>query len=102
MARHLLNSEIHICGDPGELPRHTVSVNRDHLPEGVNVSELTRWPDQSTEIEGNEEQIEAMLYEAAQIGQAVDVARFTGDTPDYPHYLMKPNKWLPAALHRPA
>lgn len=84
-------------GEGGDLPHHVVRLNRDILPPGVTIGGLERAEDVVMDIPGGEEQAEALIRDVARVGLAQDWAQFGGPTPDYPHWLTKPNKWRKAA-----
>lgn len=67
-------------------------------PPGVLVHGWERYPDQVVELSGSEEQVEAVIVEIAREGRALDWARFDSDAPSYPHFVVKPNRWLPESL----
>ena len=77
-------------GDSGESGVH---VDTRDMPDGVTVRGYERCEDYQLHLDGAEEQAEALIGDVATVGQAQDWKRFDGDTPDYPHWLTKPNKW---------
>lgn len=81
-------------GEGGDLPRHKVTVDLANLPQGITARGFDRCPDDVMSLPGNDEQAEALIKELAEHGKAHDWARFDGETPDYPHWLTKPNKWF--------
>lgn len=64
------------------------------IPPGITMGGAEKMPADVLRLLGNAEQAEAIIRELAIVGEAHDWARVDGDTPDYPHYWTKPNKWL--------
>jgi hypothetical protein len=81
-------------GEGGKMPMHNVTISSADMPESVTLQGRDRCEDYIFELPGNAEQAEALIHGCAAIGLSLDVARFEGDTPDYPHWLTKPNKWM--------
>lgn len=80
-------------GDGSCGPGYKITV--EPPPPGVALRGWERYPDQTVPLEGSEEQMHAIIVEIAKAGGAIDWARFDGESASYPHYLTKPNKWLP-------
>lgn len=70
-------------------------ITIDPPPPGVGLRGWERYPDQTVPLLGSEEQMHAMIVAVAREGGAIDWARFDGEADSYPHFLTKPNKWLP-------
>lgn len=85
-----------------EIGNYSVVIDRKNLPNGMTIGGFSRVPDEIMHLAGNEEQAEALIKEVATVGEACDFAKFNGDTPDYPHWLTKPDKWFLAARKRNA
>lgn len=83
-------------GDGSCGPRYKITIAPP--PPGVGMRGWERYPDQIVEIEGSEEQMHAMIVSVAREGHAQDWARFDCELEGYPHFLTKPNRWLPKNL----
>jgi len=77
-------------------PKYKITI--EPPPPGVGLRGWERYPDQIVPLIGSEEQMHAMIVEVAKEGRAQDWARFDGEMETYPHFLTKPNRWLPKRL----
>jgi len=77
-------------------PKYQIAI--EPPPPGVGLRGWERYPDQIVPLSGSEEQMLALIAAVAQEGLAQDWARFDGGAEGYPHFLAKPNRWLPKRL----
>lgn len=83
-------------GDGSCGPAYKITI--EPPPPGVGLRGWERYPDQLIELAGSEEQMHALIVAVAKEGHAQDWARFDGELESYPHFLTKPNRWLPKKL----
>ena len=95
--RGMLNVSLSIntyvpLGEGGDMPHHTLRIDRANVPDGVQCGGWDRHEDVTLQLSGNEEQAEALIQVVAEDGNANDTARFDND--GLVSYLTKPNKWF--------
>jgi hypothetical protein len=77
------------------LPHHVITLNRASLPPGVEVSDMSRWPDDVIDLPAmSDEQAEALIAGVASYGLAPDWAAFAAPGSRPQHWLTKPLQWL--------
>lgn len=80
-------------GEGGDLPHHTLHIERAAVPKDVTLQGGERCEDRCLILQAHEEQMEAMFLDAATYGQAIDI-RIT-DYGAYKSMIAKLNRWMP-------
>jgi hypothetical protein len=74
-------------------PHNNVSIDRKNIPQGVSLTEMSRYPDQTILLTGTSiEMIDQWMMDVAKSGDAKDVARFDYGNGDL-RWLTLPKKW---------
>ena len=77
------------------LAHHVVTLDRSKIPDGVSVSDNSRWPPDVIPLARMSDEVaEAMIGEIARLGLAPDWAAFAVPGKRPHHWLTKPIIWM--------